>query len=62
MKTILVVAIQSILLLQTLSLYAASNIELNESEKEYLKQHNVLTDISDPNWLPYEGYDSEYKH
>lgn len=62
MKIILAVAIQSILLFHTLSLYAASNIELNESEKEYLKQHNVLTYISDPNWLPYEGYDSEYKH
>ena len=33
-----------------------------DKEKEHLQQHEILTYVSDPNWLPYEAYNSEYEH
>jgi len=43
-------------------LYAERNVILTDNEKQHLQQHNILTYVSDPNWLPYEAYDSDYEH
>jgi len=51
-----------ILLIYALPLYAGGNVMLTDKEKEYLQQHDILTYVSDPNWLPYEAYNSEYEH
>lgn len=51
-----------LLLIFSLSLYADTKLMLNETEKQYLGQHKTITYISDPSWLPYEGYDQEDKH
>jgi len=62
MKTIFTVVLKILFLIYTLPIHAEVTAILADSEKEYLKQNNILTYVSDPNWLPYEGYNSEYKH
>lgn len=61
MKIIFTVSL-IILLIYALPLHAGHNVMLTDKEKEHLQQHEILTYVSDPNWLPYEGYNSEYKH
>ncbi len=39
----------------------ATNIELTQKEKEYLKE-NVFTYAGDPNWLPFEAFNSDGKY
>jgi len=46
----------------SLPLHANDTAVLTDNEKKYLKQNKTLTYVSDPNWLPFEGYNSEYKH
>jgi len=50
------------LLVYAFPLYAGENVMLTDKEKQYLQQHEILTYVSDPNWLPYEAYNSEYEH
>jgi len=51
-----------ILLTYAFPLFAERNVILTDKEKEHLQQHDILTYVSDPNWLPYEAYNSEYEH
>jgi len=59
---ILFTACLIMLLVYALPLYAGGNVMLSDKEKQYLQQHDILTYVSDPNWLPYEAYNSEYEH
>jgi len=62
MKAIIIMTLQVLFVIYSLPLYAENTAILTDSEQEYLRQNKILTYVSDPNWLPYEGYNSEYKH
>lgn len=40
----------------------ALDVTLNQKEKEYLKNKASIRMCIDPNWMPYESFDSEGKH
>jgi two-component system sensor histidine kinase EvgS len=37
-------------------------LELDDSERQWLKTHATVSFTGDPNWLPYEAFDSEGKY
>ena len=42
----------------TVPVSAAAKIALSDSEREWLKNHPTISFTGDPNWLPYEAFDS----
>jgi len=38
---------------------ASSSLELNEKERNWITSHSKVTFTGDPNWLPYEAFDSK---
>ncbi|WP_177428688.1 transporter substrate-binding domain-containing protein [Candidatus Venteria ishoeyi] len=38
------------------------HLQLSTNERNWLKQHPSLTFTGDPNWLPYEAFDSDGRH
>jgi diguanylate cyclase (GGDEF)-like protein/PAS domain S-box-containing protein len=50
--------ILAIFLLPTSVLYSAPNLGLSQGERVWLKDHPTVSFTGDPNWLPYEAFDS----
>ena len=40
----------------------AASLELNDSERLWLTTHPTVSFTGDPNWLPYEAFDSNGKY
>ena len=43
----------------TLGLALTSGINFSDSEREWLKNHPIVTFTGDPNWLPYEAFNNK---